>query len=115
MDAIGPFMTTNAPSCGRSSKLSHFPPAANCSSNQFLPGQNSNSFRGETLIRVTDPVRSACLAKRLDGIQFAHNPYYARVKACDHSNQEIRLETVGVLHLLPTNARRFKLRKWQNN
>jgi hypothetical protein len=107
-------MTSNAPICGRNPKVSHYPPAGNCASSQFLPGQKSNSFRGETLIRVTTPVRQTCLAKRLDGIQLAYNPNGASVENCD-ANQDIRLVTVGVLHVVSTDARRFKLRKWQNN
>lgn len=97
MDAIRPFMTSNAPNCGRILKLSHYPPAGNCSLSQFLPGQNSNSFSGETLFRLTDSVRTACLAERLDGNQLAHNLYCAFVET---ANQNFRLVTAGGLYSL---------------
>ena len=80
MDAIRPFMTSNAPICGRILKLSNYPPAGNCSLSQFRPGQNSNSFSGETLFRLTDSVRIARLAERLDGNQLAHNLYARLLK-----------------------------------
>lgn len=94
MDARRPFMTTNAPSRGRSPKTFHYPPVANYSFSQFVPGQYSNSFHGETLIRVTNSVRSASLAERLEGIQLVHNPYCAFVETCDRCNPIIRLSTV---------------------
>jgi hypothetical protein len=99
MDAIRPFMTSNAPNCGRILKLSQYPPAGNCSLSQFLSGQNSNSFSGETLFRLTDPVQQDASPNGSMAIN-SHTTFTARLLKLRRFNQEFRLVTAGALYSL---------------